>query len=181
MSEIEAPPQLDAQEQLFVEKYFELSFNQTKAAIAAKYSARSARNQACRLMKKDYIRKAIDLRLAELVMGKNEVLARIGNQARGDMGDFANVHSARTLAHHPNSNLIKKFKRTITTTTTGKDAGQKTVTEEKIELELCDAQNALVQLGRYHSLFTDKTDLTSGGDKLTAPIVFLPAVESDEP
>lgn len=180
MAEVDAAPQLNPQEQLFVEKYFELGFNQTKAAIAAAYSKKSARNQAYRLMKKDDICKAIELRLSELVMSKNEVLARLGSQACGDMGDFANVKSARTLANHPNSNLIKKFKRTITTTTTGKDAAKETVTEEKIELELYDAQGALIQIGRYHSLFTDKTDLTTGGDKLTAPMVFLPAVESDE-
>jgi phage terminase small subunit len=181
MSEADAAPQLDPQYQLFIEKYFELGFNQTKAAIAAGYSKKSARNQAYRLMKNDDIRKAIELRFSELVISKNEVLVRLVAHASGDMGDFANVKSARTLANHPNSNLIKKFKRTITTTTTGKDAAKETTTEERIELELYDAQGALVQLGRYHSLFTDKTDLTSGGDKLTAPIVFLPAVEPDEP
>lgn len=180
MSDADSAPQLDPQEQMFVEKYFELGFNQTKAAIAAAYSKKSARNQAYRLMKKDDIRKAIELKLSELVMSKNEVLARLGAQAASDMGDFANVKSARTLASHPNSNLIKKFKRTVTTTTTGKDAAKETVTEEKIELELYDAQGALVQIGRYHSLFTDKTDLTTGGDKLIGPTVFLPTVESDE-
>ncbi len=171
----------DPQHQLFVEKYFEFTFNQTKAAIAAGYTKKSARNQAYRLMKNDDIRKAIELRLSELVMSKNEVLARLADHARGDMGDFANVKSARTLASHPNSNLIKKFKRTITTTTTDKDDAKETTTEEKIELELYDAQGAMIQIGRYHSLFTDKTDLTTAGDKLLAPMVFLPAVESDEP
>jgi phage terminase small subunit len=180
MSEANAAPQFDPQHQLFVEKYFELGFNQTKAAIAAGYSKKSARNQAYRLMKNDDIRKAIELRFSELVISKNEVLVRLVAQATGDMGDFANVKSARSLANHPNSNLIKKYKRTISTTTTGKDDDKESVTEEKIELELYDAQSALVQLGRYHSLFTDKTDLTTGGDKLIAPQVFLPAVESDE-
>ena len=176
MSDVNDAPALDPQHQLFVEKYFELSFNQTKAAIAAGYSKKSAYNQAYRLMKNDEIRKAIDEQLAHLAMSKHEVLTRLTDQARGDMGDFANVHSARTLANHPNSRLIKKFKRTITTSI----VNEVTVTEEKIELELYDAQDAMVQLGRYHSLFTDKTDLTSGGDKLIAPTVFLPTVESDE-
>lgn len=170
---------LDPKHQLFVDKYFELSLNQTKAAIAAGYSKKSARNQASRLMKNDDIRKAIARRLSDLVMDKNEVLARLLDQARGDMGDFASVHSARTLANHPNSNLIKKFKRTITTTTTGKEAAKETVTEEKIEIELYDAQAALVHIGRYHKLFTDNMDMTSGGEKLAAPMVYLPSVESD--
>lgn len=168
----------DAQHQLFVEKYFELTFNQTKAAIAAGYSRRSARNQGYRLMKNDDIRKAIEQRFSELTMSKNEVLARLADHARGDMGDFANVKSARTLANHPNSNLVKKFKRTIITTTTTED---KSTVEEKIELELYDAQDAMVQIGRYHKLFTDNMDMTSLGEKLGAPTVFLPAVEPDEP
>lgn len=131
-------------------------------------------------MKNDDIRKAIEERLAQLAMSKHEVLARLTDQARGDMGDFANVKSARSLASHPNSNLIKKFKRTITTTTTGKNDAQETITEEKIELELYDAQDAMIQIGRYHKMFTDNMDMTSGGDKLTAPVVYLPAIESDE-
>jgi len=176
MPEIDEAPRLDPQHQLFVEKYFEHTFNQTKAAIAAGYSKKSARNEGYRLMKNDDIRKAIDKRLSELTMSKNEVLARLADHGRGDMGDFANVKSARTLANHPNSNLIKKFKRTISTSV----VDEVTHTEEKIELELYSAQDALIQIGRYHSLFTDKTDLTTGGDKLTAPMVFLPAVESDE-
>lgn len=172
----DAPVFADPKHQLFVDKYFELNLKQTKAAIAAGYSKKSARNQAYRLMKNDDIRKAIEQRLAQMAMGKNEVLARLADQARGDMGEFANIHSARTLANHPSSNLIKKFKRTITTST----VNEIVTVEEKIELELYDAQDALVQIGRYHKLFTDKTDLTTGGDKLIAPTVFLPAIESDE-
>lgn len=181
MSDTDAAPQLDPQQQLFVEKYFEVGFNQTKAAIAAGYAKRSAYNQGYRLMKNDDIRKAIDLRFSELVMTKNEVLGRLADHARGDMGDFATVHSARTLANHPSSNLIKKFKRTITTTTTGKEATKETTTEEKIELELYDSQDAMIQIGRYHKMFTDNFDHTSLGEKLIAPTVFLPAVEPDEP
>lgn len=169
--------QLDPQYQLFVEKYFELNFNQTKAAVAAGFSARSARNQAYRLMKNDDIRKAIDQRMSEIAMSKNEVLARLSDQARGDMRDFANVKTARSLANHPNGNIVKKFKRTISTHS--REDGT-TETEEKIELELYDAQAAQVQMGRYHKIFTDNVDHTSGGDKLTAPMVFLPAVEPDE-
>lgn len=170
---------LDPQYQLFIDKYFELTFNQTKAAIAAGYSKRSARNQAYRLMKNDDIRKEIDRRLSEIAMSKNEVIARLSDQARGDMRDFATVKTAQALARHPNGNLVKKFKRTVNTTTDLD--GNNLQTEEKIELELYDVQAAQVQIGRYHKLFTDNVDHTSGGDKLTAPMVFLPAVEPDEP
>ena len=174
----ESGNKLDPQHQLFVDKYFELTFNQTKAAIAAGYSKRSARNQAYRLMRNDDIRKEIDRRMSEIAMSKNEVIARLSDMARGDMRDFATVKTARALASHPNGNLVKKFKRTIQTTSNLE--GDTVQTKEKIEFELYDAQAAQVQIGRYHKLFTDNVDHTSGGDKLTAPMVFLPAVEPDE-
>lgn len=178
------PSALDPQHQLFIDKYFELNFNQTKAAVAAKYSARSARNQACRLMKNDDIRAAINSRLADQAMGRDEVLARLAQQGRGDMREFIGVKKSADLNKHPEGNLIKKYKNTITSTivTTldveGNPVKEETK-EEKIELELYDAQAALVQLGRHHGLFTDKTDFTTGGEKLAAPMVFLPAVDPE--
>lgn len=168
---------LDPQHLLFIEKYFELNFNQTKAATAAGFSGRSARNQGYRLMRNDDIRKEIERRMADFSMGKNEVLARLANQAQGDMRDFALIQSGRSLANHPNGNLVKKFERTIHAYSS--EDGE-THTEEKIKLELYDAQAALVQIGRYHKLFTDNVDHTTGGDKFTSPQVFLPPVEPDE-
>lgn len=150
---------LDPQYQLFVDKYFELTFNGTKAAIAAGYSKKTARQQASRLLTNVNIRTAIEERLSQQIMSSNEVLARLADHARGDMRDFANIRTPIALAKHPNGNLIKKFKRTITT---DKDGGK----EEKIELELYDAQDALVQIGRYHKLFTDRVDMTTQGDKI---------------
>lgn len=166
---------LELKQQLFVDKYIELGFNATRAAKAAGYSARSARSIGSENLTKPDIKAAIEQRLGELTMGRNEVLARLADHARGDMRDFIGL-STNQLKKHPNGNLIKKVKRTVTTTT--KD--NKVETEEKIEFELYDAQTALVQLGRHHGLFLDKTDLTSNGEKITTPTVFLPAVEPDE-
>lgn len=171
-------------ERLIVDTYLELNLNGTKAAIAAGYSKKSARQIASETLSKPYIRAEIDRRLALMAMGSGEVLARLAAQGRGDMRDFIG-NSSNVLKKHPDGNLIKKYKNNISTTTItttdpeGNPVVEKTV-EEKIELELYDAQAALVQLGRHHGLFMDKTDLTTGGEKLAAPLVFLPAVESDE-
>lgn len=173
----------DPQHQAFVNAYMELGFNQTQAAIKAGYSRKSARNQAYRLMKNDDIRKEINRQLEIMAMGREEVLARLAQEARGDMRDFIGKTSAQ-LAKHPDGNLIRKYKNTITTTTItsidveGNPVVEKT-TEEKIDLELYDAQAAKVHIGRHHGLFTDKTDITSAGDKLTAPLVFLPGIEPE--
>lgn len=154
--------ELDAQHQTFVDKYFELSFNQTRAAIAAGYSRKSARNQAYRLMKNDDIRAAIESRLAEQAMSANEVLTRLAQHGRGDMRDFIGK-SSKALKNHPDGNLIKKIEHT--TTTTHLLSGM-SITEEKIKLELYDAQAALGQIGRYHKLFLDRTDITTGGQPI---------------
>lgn len=164
-------------ERLIVAKYFELSFNGTKAAIAAGYSKKSARQIASETLTKPYIRIEIDRRMAELSMGKNEVLARLAQHASGDMREFIDT-PVKMLSKHPNGNLIKKFKLAVTTTFDYEGLPQ---IEEKIELELYDAQAALVQIGRHHKLFTDNLDHTTQGEKLGAPQVFLPAVDSDEP
>lgn len=40
-------------------------------------------------------------------------------------------------------------------------------------VEFFDAYKALVDMGRVHGIFTDKTDLTSGGEKLPQPITYI--------
>jgi phage terminase small subunit len=154
--------ELDAQHQVFVDKYFELNFHQTKAAIAAGFSKKTARQQASRLLTRVDIKAEVERRLTEHAMSANEVLARLAQHARGDMRDFINK-SPTMLARHPEGNLIKKIKHTIVTSM---DKEGKPEKEEKIELELYDAQAALIQIGRKHGLFMDKTDITSGGEKL---------------
>jgi phage terminase small subunit len=143
-------------QRLFVDKYFELGMNATRAAIAAGYSRKTARSIGHVNMTKDYIRAEINRRLTELAMGADEVLARLADHGRGDMREFIGK-SYPALARHPQGNLIKKVKRTVTTHT---DKDGDSYTEEKIELELYDAQAALNLLGRHHKLFTDKHEYT---------------------
>lgn len=172
-------------ERAFVSHYiFTVGLNGTKAAIAAGYSKKSARQIASENLSKPYIRAEIDRLLGEQAMGRNEVLARLAAEGRGDMRDFIGLNS-QALKKHPDGALIKKYKNTINTTTvtTHDPEGNPVVekkTEEKVELELYDAQAAKIQIGRHLKLFTDNFDHTTGGDKLNAPQVFLPAVESDE-
>jgi hypothetical protein len=66
--------------------------------------------------------------------------------------------------------LIKKIK--VTTIT--KDDSQ----VETVEFELHDSQSALVHLGKYHKLFTDKLSL-DGDVTIRKPGVLLPEIEND--
>lgn len=103
------------------------------------------------------------------VMEKTEVLARLSEMARGDVGDFMDIESmsynlsmkkAKELGL---THLIKKVKQR-TVITQDKDGEEK---EEDIqEIELYSAHDALVDLGKHLKLFTENLDLTSGGKPL---------------
>jgi len=61
--------------------------NGTQAAIRAGYSVRSARAIACELLTIPDIQAEIGAEIAERAMGADEVLQRLAEHARADMGD----------------------------------------------------------------------------------------------
>jgi len=157
----------------FIAEYIK-DFNGTQAAIRAGYSERSAGSIASENLKIPEIAEAIQAEIATRAMGADEVLLRLAEHARGDMGDFLDIGS---MAFQVDMNaakekgitkLIKKVK--MRTTTSLSAAGVETETHD-IEIELYDAQDALEKLGRYHKLFTDKTETTNDG-KMVLEVVY---------
>lgn len=100
-------------------------------------------------LRKPHIAAAIEKRLSEQIMSANEVAARLSEQARGDLGNFINLEFTNEFANHPQSRLLKKFKKTHRVY---KDE----TTEDTIEFELYNAQAALELIGKYHAIFTDR-------------------------
>jgi phage terminase small subunit len=156
---------LSNKQKMFIEEYL-ISFNATQAAIDAGYSEKSAATIGSENIRKPHISKAIKKRLSERAMSADEVLDRLANMARGDMGDFMDIGSisisldlnkAKDLGL---THLIKKVKdRSVMTI--DKD-GIETETHT-LEVELHDAQSALVHLGRHHKIFVDRME-HSGSD-----------------
>ena len=146
---------------MFCEEYVK-DFNQTRAAIRAGFSPRSAYNQGSRLMKKDEVAKKVGELISERQMGPDEVKLRLADMGRGDMGDFLDVSSMAwqldlpTAKEHNLTKLIKKL-RQKTVTTISKD-GTETETNTQ-EIELYDAKDALKSLGNHHKLFTEKHEV----------------------
>ena len=138
----------------FVEAYLRL-WNATEAYLVAypKASRATAGRNGSILLKNTDIAAAISARLKEMALDADEVLARLSDQATANVAAFfcyapdGRVTGVNTEALQKRGHLVKKIK----------------VDPEKIEIELYDGQNALVQLGRYHGLFTDKHDLTNAG------------------
>jgi phage terminase small subunit len=136
----------------------------------------SARANATRLIANDSVRDAIDQRLAENTMRANEVLSRLTEHASGDMGDFWTISAdgepaldLNTAKANGKLRLIKKLK---VKTTRRMVADIEEVTTD-VDFELYDAQSALKELGRYHKIFTDKTEISGkdGGELIAIAVV----------
>jgi phage terminase small subunit len=153
---------LTRKQRKFVDAYLE-TLNATEAARRAGYSDKSsgARVRGSELLANRNVRTAIDERLAEQVMSANEVLSRLTEQASVNISDFflidedGAVGDVNTAYLKEHGNLVKKIK----------------VEKDKVELELYDGQNALVQLGRRWGVFTDKMDVKVTEQDVDAAIV----------
>lgn len=141
---------LSAKQQAFISEYL-ACWNASQAALAAGYSARTARKIGSENLTKPDIQAAIKARLAEKAMTADEVLARLAEHARGSMAEFIRVSESgtawldlRAAKEAGKLHLIKSYQ----------DASDKF----GAKLELYDAQAALALLGRAHKLFTDRTE-----------------------
>lgn len=147
--------QLSDQEQAFCE-YYLIHWTGAKAARLAGYSEHTARQQASRMLKRKAIKAYIDKRLEELKISADEVLTRLTDHARGSMADFIQVDDKGWFDFNFSEankqgklHLIKSFKI----------KPNKFGTE--VEVELYDAQSALVTLAKHHKLLTDKVQITT--------------------
>jgi hypothetical protein len=105
----------------------------------------------------------IQQRIDEETMSANEVLMRIAEHGRGDIGEFINLGPEK-IKQSGKSHLIKKFTRTITTTTK-KDFES---TTESLTVEMYDALAAKALIGKHHKLFADKLDVSLDVPDITA-------------
>lgn len=155
---------LTNKQRAFVEAYLANGFNATQAAITAGYSEKTAYSIGQENLKKPEIAEFVKQRMDAMAMQADEVLARLSDMARGNMSDFVTILSGLPYIDLDKAKaqgklyLLKKFKNT----------------DKGVEIELYDAQAALVQLGRHHGLFTDKTDITSGGEPIKTYISVSP-------
>ena len=154
-------------QELFLNEYL-IDMNATQAAIRAGYSKHTAGAIGQELLKKPTISAAIKEKIAEKAMKADEVLEKLTEIARGDMGNFMDISSMSYQLDLNKANelgltkLIRKVKqRTITSV--AKDG-----TEEEtnhIEIELLDQLRALELLGKYHKLFVERTEVTGEDGK----------------
>lgn len=159
-------PKLTDRQQRFVDSYL-MCWNASEAARQAGYSKKTAGVIGYENLKKPQIRAAIDVRLAEMRMSANEVLARLTAQASGSLAPFVQTKGEdvwvdlTTDEANANLHLLKEIE------TERRRYGKKDdpVEEFKVKIKIHDPQAALVQLGRYHKLFAERVEHagTDGG------------------
>lgn len=148
----------------FIEYYLE-SFNGTMAWMethpGVDKSVASA--SSSRLLRNVRIKAELERRFKERTIGKNEIIDRLKAIANATLFPFIKVDGdGHTYFNFKDPEakkhlyLVRKLK-SKKTERTNRDG----YTEEKwIEVELHDAMKALELLGKYHAMFTDKTEIT---------------------
>ena len=167
---------LTGKQALFVEAYLKC-WNKTEAARQAGYGGDYEN------FKKPQISEEIQRRISETAMSADEVLMRLGDHARGNMGDFWKIEKDKppTLdltSDRAKLQLIRKMKVETTKRTYVEDENPVTEETVKIDFELYSAKEALDLIGRHHKLFTDKTEVT-GKDGAPLETKVNHAIDSD--
>jgi phage terminase small subunit len=157
---VPVPAKLSYKQRRFIEAYV-TSWNATEAARQAGYKHPNV--QGPRMLVRVSIKAAIEQKLKEAAMGADEVLKRLSDIARSDIGDFLDIGSMafsvdlNKAKEKGITHLIKKVRMRTTIT----QAADVTETEvHHIEVEPYDAQDALNTLGKHLKLFTDQVELT---------------------
>lgn len=151
---------LTNKQRAFIEEYLR-DFNATQAAIRAGYSKKTAYSQGARLLKNVEVSEVIRARLQELQVSADEALTILAEHARGDLGDFMDIHqmgfNLQLLdddGNRKNTRVIKKIKQKTTTFIAKKESDEDREVHE-IEIELYDAQAATDKILRVAGKYKD--------------------------
>lgn len=158
MAETDAS-KLNPRQRAFVTAYIANGFNATQAAITAGYSEETAYSQGSRLLKNVEIAEAINQFLEENTMSAKEVLYRLTQHARGDIGDIWNEETGQVdwdkARVAKKTGLIKTIYHKTTRITRANDEDME-IFEDQITLH--DPQKAMTLLGKQLGLFGDKLE-----------------------
>lgn len=161
----------------FVQEYI-IDMNATQAAIRAGYSPKSARNQGSRLMTNDDILVAINQLISDFTMSAQEVLVRLTEIARGNIGEFLKINGfnieidLEKIKDKDSCRVLKKVKQRRSSYI---DKQGNKVESTVVEIELYDRLDAIEMLGKYHRMFVDRSE---NSDKGGVPLINLERVNA---
>ena len=165
---------LTGRQQEFCRRYV-IHFN---ASLAARESGYKEDSDVAgpRLMGKDSIKAEVKRLLNEKIMREEEIEARLGDIARGDIVDLmeltssgfaialSKVNEQGERVRRPQTKLIKKVRQKVTTIQGKRGEEDKEIIET--EIELYPADEALKFLAKVHGMVTDKQDITTKVDAI---------------
>jgi len=140
---------LTGKQKKFIDAYLgKANFNASKAAILAGYKGNGSTIGAIasQNLKKLKIKEEIALRLEESAMTSDEVIARLGEQAKADYHQYLNSDGTvdlKRLLDDGKGHLIKGY----------------TPLKSGTRVDFYDGQSALNTLAKHHGLLTDKIDV----------------------
>jgi phage terminase small subunit len=175
---VDAPTKdaLTTKQRLFVESYLSNGFNATEAARTAGYQGNenTLSSVGYENLRKPEIAQIVGERVDEAAMSANEVLSRLSEHARASVGKVLKDDGSFSIDYARENSvdqLIKKITTKKTIFTKSRNDGDETEETETVTLELHDSQAALVHLGKYHKLFTEKHEHTGkDGEPLMKPV-----------
>lgn len=171
---------LKPRQQLFVVAYLDNGWNASQAAIAAGYSDKCSTVTGSKLMANANIRAAIDEGLKAGQLSADQVLKRLAEMATVNLADFVDQDGKiNDEVFRKKGYLVKKHK-SKTVVIRGKE-GDLPEEHTDREIELHDAQNALIHIGRYHKLFKDQVDHTSSDGALAGMVIMVDKSELPQP
>jgi phage terminase small subunit len=136
-------------QQVFIDEYL-ICLNASEAARRAGYKGK-ANVVGPRLLANVSIKDEIDRRLKEKHLTADMVLARLAEQAKSEHSQYINENGTIDLF-----GLIKDGKSYLI-------KGTKWDTHGHLIVEFYDAQSALVHIGKYYNLFTDRVEHSGPG------------------
>jgi phage terminase small subunit len=139
---------LTNKQRAFVEAYL-TCWNGAEAARQAGYALPYV--SAHENLSKPYIQEYISKRLAGAAMSADEVLSRLADQARGDIGDFigkGGVIDLESAREQGITHLLKSI----------------SWTKQGLRIEMQSPQHALELIGKHHGLFVDRKEIDHSGE-----------------
>lgn len=153
----------------FVQSYLTNNFNATAAALTAGYSKTSAASIGCIMLNYPAIKAVVKKQLEAVFLSPEQVMARLSEMAKANISDFISATGKLNEKNYKEKGYLVK-RRKVKRRLRDKDLA---VIEDH-EVEMYDAQSALVNIGKRYGLFTERVDLTSGGAPIYIPTTVDP-------
>lgn len=175
---------LNAKQQRFVEEYL-IDLNATRAAIRAGYSEKTAHTQGPRLLYNAEVQEAVEAAKLARSMRTQVTADRVLEElARIGFSDLRNVMTREGALLSPgewddNTAAAISSLEVVTTYKGEEDEEGRKVPEHVHKIKTWDKNSALEKLGKHLGLFSDKLDLTSGGEKIVPTQINLVAVKPE--